>query len=90
VERVYCIEEADCPLLQIEVYERGSGKTFSCGSGSVAVAYSYFKRKHGEIINGKKVMIKSDGGILQVEFKNNEAYLTGEIKEIYKGEIDEI
>ena len=35
-------------------------------------------------------MIKSDGGILQVEFKNNEAYLTGEIKEIYKGEIDEI
>lgn len=92
IEKVYKIDESDVnnPKLSIEVFERGSGKTLSCGSGAVSVAYSYFLKKYGEVKEGIKVTVQTDGGSLFVQFKDGKAYLSGEIKQIYRGIIDEI
>lgn len=67
----------------ISVYERGSGYTRSCGSGAIASAYAL------SLQNGKnKFEITTDGGILSVELRDDGALLTGEVKEVFKGEID--
>jgi diaminopimelate epimerase len=92
LERVYEIDESDVnnPKLYVEVYERGSGKTLSCGSGAVSVAYSYLHKKYGEILPSVKVTVITDGGALYVHFIDGIAYLSGEVKQVYRGIIDEI
>jgi diaminopimelate epimerase len=62
----------DC--LEFLVYERGIGKTLSCGTGSVAAARAFRELGHsfGEI------SVVNPGGTLVVEIKGNDNYMTGE------------
>jgi len=76
------------PILSTEIYERGSGKTLSCGSGSVAVAYSYLMKKYGEISKTPTVTVRTEGGDLKVSFKDNTAFLQGEAKTVFEGEYE--
>ena len=70
--------------LIVSVYERGSGYTYSCGSGSVAVAYCEMQRKgRGKIFN-----VRMQGGSQRVEFSKDKAILSGEVKEVFSGEIN--
>ncbi|MBE5742350.1 MAG: diaminopimelate epimerase [Clostridiales bacterium] len=92
VERVYKIDESNLslPILYTEVFERGSGKTLSCGSGAVAVSKAYLMKKYGALKSGITVTVLTEGGELKVFFKGENAYLSGEVKQIYRGIIDEI
>ena len=91
LERVYDIKfnSKNEVTLFAEVYERGSGKTLSCGSGAVAVALAYTRFNNNGCFR-KKINVVTEGGVLTVNFEEGNAILTGEIKEVFRGEIDEI
>lgn len=73
--------------LRTRVWERGSGITMACGTGSCATATA-------AILNGladrsKPVEIEMDGGTLSVEWrKDNHIYMSGPAAFAYEGEID--
>lgn len=68
---------------RVEVYERGSGYTFACGSGAVAAAKALSLRRGGD-----KFEIIMRGGTLWVTLAENAAYLKGEVKEVFEGSAD--
>ena len=70
--------------IRVRVYERGSGETLSCGSGSVAVAVAV--RLSGKI--KKEYSLTFRGGVLKVKFAGCDAYLSGEAKRVYSGYVD--
>lgn len=65
---------------RVEVWERGSGPTLSCGSGAVAVA-----RVLREILGVKKARILMNGFALLVRFEAGGAYLGGPVALKAKG-----
>lgn len=73
--------------LRTRVWERGSGITMACGTGSCATATA-------AILNGladrsEPVEIEMDGGTLSVEWrKDNHIYMSGPAAFAYEGEID--
>lgn len=88
VERVYKVEnlsDKDYRLFS-EVYERGSGKTLSCGSGAVAVAYS-FAQKRSLDLEGVTFTVSMEGGDSQVTFEKDCAFLQSEVKIVFEGEV---
>lgn len=66
-----------------DVFERGSGTTFSCGSGAISTAFAA-KNLFG--LNLKKYPIIMRGGTLFVEFDNEKSYLSGEVTPVFTGE----
>lgn len=72
---------------RIDVYERGSGETLSCGSGALATAYALAVKKFGKVTDCE-FAVTSAGGRLDVSFKNDKAFLSGVVEEIFSGEID--
>lgn len=69
---------------EVRVYEKGSGETFSCGSGSVAVAVALQKAGATE----KEYVLKFKGGVLKARIDNGKAYLSGEAKKVFCGSMD--
>lgn len=78
-----------CPVdahnICMRVWERGSGETYSCGTGSCAAAAAC-------IINGltkNEVTVTLLGGTLYVEWdrESEELYLTGPADTVYRGEL---
>ena len=68
--------------IKIKSYEYGANKTLSCGSGSTA---SFFVcNMLNKVINEVKVI--TEGGLLTCKVINNNYYLKGKAKLIYKGE----
>ncbi len=77
---------ADESSVCCDVYERGSGITYSCGSGAVATAFAA-REKLG--LDWSVYPISMRGGTLFVKFDDKKAYLSGAVTPIYKGEIFE-
>ena len=77
--------------IQIRTYERGvEDETLSCGTGAVAAALTLSIVSNSDT---KKVLVKTKGGDLFVEFKkdnNNfyDIYLSGKVKKVFSGNID--
>lgn len=78
-----------CPVdahnICMRVWERGSGETYSCGTGSCAASAAC-------MINGltkNEVTVTLLGGTLYVEWDReaDEMYLTGPADTVYRGEI---
>ena len=78
-----------CPVdahnICMRVWERGSGETYSCGTGSCAAVAAC-------IINGltkNEVTVTLLGGTLYVEWdrESEELYLTGPADTVYRGEL---
>lgn len=73
--------------IEMRVYERGTGETLACGTGSCATAVS-------AIINGladNDVTIHLVGGDLQISWSGNEqdsVFMTGPCEYVFTGEID--
>ena len=85
-------EKANIEFIQIEdrnnikmrVWERGTGETFACGTGSCAVCVASY-------INGytdRNVTVKLLGGNLKIDWKqNNHIYMEGPATTVFKGTI---
>lgn len=70
-------------LAEVRVWERGSGETLACGSGSVASVAALRLHK----LTGNHVRVRLLGGELIVDYneENDEYILTGPAVEIYGG-----
>lgn len=87
IERVYKIEQTQSSLtIYTEIYERGSGKTLSCGSGACAILQAFLKFNPSNIRSAK---IVTDGGELTVETDGEKTFLQSEIVEVFKGDLNE-
>lgn len=74
--------------IEMRVFERGSGETFACGTGSCATVVA-------AILNGlvdNDVTVHLLGGDLQISWSGNEndsVFMTGPATTVFTGEIDE-
>lgn len=79
------VKVIDDTLLEMRVWERGSGETLACGTGACAVAVA-------SILNGlakREVTVRLLGGDLKIEWdeKTNHVFMTGPAAVVFDGEI---
>ena len=73
--------------IKMRVWERGAGETLACGTGECATAVAC--NLNG--LTGKKVNIELLGGILNIEWNENDnhVYMTGPAVTVFDGELYE-
>lgn len=79
------VVRVDREHLKMRVWERGSGETLACGTGSCAVMYASY-------LNGfcdEKVEVELIGGKLDIEYKDGRIYMSGPARTTFEGMIDE-
>ncbi len=72
--------------LKMRVWERGSGETWSCGTGACAAAVA-------AILNGycnkdKQITVKLKGGDLLIKYTDDSVYLSGKAEKVYEGIVE--
>ena len=68
-------------LLRLRVWERGAGITLACGSGACATAVV----AHLRGLTGRQVGLKMDGGMLQVDWREDGVWLSGPVAHVFDG-----
>lgn len=68
-------------LLRMRVWERGAGITLACGSGACATAVV----AHLRGLTGRQVGLKMDGGMLQVDWREDGVWLSGPVAHVFDG-----
>ncbi|MCF7911691.1 MAG: diaminopimelate epimerase [Candidatus Cloacimonetes bacterium] len=79
------VEISGADSVTMKVYELGSGFTLACGSGAVAAAYTC--RQEGKVM-GDEIRVLMPGGEVLVTMGDDELYLTGEVQEVFRGNIE--
>ncbi len=81
------VQVLDAAHLRMRVWERGSGVTMACGTGTCAsVAAAVGK---GFCPRGMPVAVELDGGTLTIEIdENNAVTMTGPAETVYEGETE--
>ncbi len=74
-------------LIEVRVWERGSGETLACGSGACAVAILAIRQG---LVKSKKVTIRFKGGDLLIEWNGDgtAVIMTSSFEKIFDGAID--
>jgi diaminopimelate epimerase len=67
--------------LRMRVWERGTGVTLACGSGACATAVA----AHLRGLTGPRVMLEADGGLLEVDWRDDGVWLTGPVARVFDG-----
>jgi diaminopimelate epimerase len=67
--------------LRMRVWERGAGVTLACGSGVCAVTVA----AHLRGLTGKSVKVHVDGGMLEVDWRDDGVWLTGPTAHSFDG-----
>ena len=80
VEFVQVLDEA---TVKVRVWERGTGETYACGTGTCAAVVALTKL--GKFKCGDSVTVRLKGGELTVQYTGETVYLTGDAVEVYKG-----
>lgn len=75
-------------LIEVRVWERGTGETLACGSGACAVAILAIKNG---LVKKNKITTRFKGGDLTIEWNGvgSAVIMTGGYKKISNGEIDD-
>ena len=71
--------------IKMRVWERGVGVTLASGSSSCATAVAANRRR----LTGKKVQIELDGGILNINWREDGVWMTGPTMNVFTGSISE-
>lgn len=81
------VKVMDPKHLQMRVWERGSGETMSCGTGSCATAVAAILKGFAE----REVTVKVLGGELQIRWDadDHHVYMTGPAVTVFSGTIEE-
>jgi diaminopimelate epimerase len=69
--------------LRLRVWERGAGITLACGSGTCAAAVA----AHLRGLTGRRVTVQADGGVLQVDWREDGVWLTGPVAYVFEGRL---
>ena len=74
--------------INMRVWERGSGETLACGTGTCASVMACILTG----LNGQRVLVHLLGGDLTIEYeeKSNHIFMTGPAVTVYEGEIETI
>lgn len=74
--------------LLMRVWERGSGETLACGTGTCASVVAAVLNGYAE--KDKDIEVSLLGGCLSIRWnsKDNHVYMTGEAEEVFHGEIE--
>ncbi len=72
--------------LRMRVWERGSGETLACGTGSCAVGVAAILNK--KVDPNKPILIHLIGGDLIIEVKEDGVFMTGPAAVAFTGEVD--
>jgi diaminopimelate epimerase len=67
--------------LRMRVWERGTGITLACGSGACATAVA----AHLRGLTGRHVVLTVDGGVLEVDWRDDGVWLTGPVAKVFDG-----
>ncbi|EKD61135.1 MAG: hypothetical protein ACD_54C00383G0003 [uncultured bacterium] len=67
--------------LRMRVWERGAGVTLACGSGTCATVVA----AHLRGLTGRSVTVDVDGGVLQVDWRDDGVWLTGPVAHVFDG-----
>jgi diaminopimelate epimerase len=67
--------------LRMRVWERGAGVTLACGSGTCATAVA----AHLRGLTGRRVVVEADGGVLEVDWREDGVWLTGPVMHVFDG-----
>lgn len=67
--------------LRMRVWERGVGITLACGSGACAVTVA----AHLRGLTGRKVRLELDGGVLEVDWRDDGVWMTGPVAHVFSG-----
>lgn len=78
----------DDSLIEVRVFERGSGETLACGSGACAVAILAIKN---HLTENKEITVRFKGGDLTIQWngESESVIMTGAYEKVFYGEIDE-
>jgi carbamoyl-phosphate synthase large subunit len=71
--------------LQMRVWERGSGETFACGTGTCASVIAAVEAGYCELNSDVRVSLR--GGELSVLYDGKTVYLTGDAHLVYEGNV---
>ncbi len=81
------VEVIDRHTLKMRVWERGSGETVSCGTGTCAATVAAVL--NGHCPRGEEVEVRVRGGALYDTYlKNGEVLMKGPATEVFQGEIE--
>lgn len=67
--------------VRMRVWERGTGITLACGSGACATAVA----AHLRGMTGPHVALEVDGGVLEVDWRDDGVWLTGPVARVFDG-----
>ncbi|MFN4129664.1 MAG: diaminopimelate epimerase [Paracoccaceae bacterium] len=67
--------------LRMRVWERGTGITLACGSGACATAVA----AHLRGLTGRRVVLDLDGGVLEVDWRDDGVWMTGPVAHVFDG-----
>jgi diaminopimelate epimerase len=67
--------------LRLRVWERGTGVTLACGSGACATAVA----AHLRGLTARQVALDCDGGLLEVDWRDDGVWLTGPVATVFDG-----
>ena len=67
--------------LRMRVWERGAGITLACGSGACATAVAAHRRG----LTGRKVTLQLDGGVLEIDWREDGVWMTGPVAHVFDG-----
>ena len=67
--------------LRMRVWERGTGITLACGSGACATAVAAHRRG----LTGRHVVLQVDGGVLEVDWRDDGVWMTGPVAHVFDG-----
>lgn len=68
--------------LRLRVWERGTGITLACGSGTCAAVVA----AHLRGLTGRQVLVDADGGRLRVDWREDGVWLTGPVAHVFAGQ----
>ena len=80
---------ADRRTIYMRVWERGTGETLACGTGTCATVVAAIL--NGLVDAGEKITVHLLGGDLEIEWSGNEAdsvFMTGPATTVFTGEIE--
>jgi diaminopimelate epimerase len=69
--------------LRLRVWERGAGITLACGSGTCAAAVA----AHLRGLTSRQVTVQADGGVLNVDWRDDGVWLTGPVAYVFEGRL---
>jgi len=68
--------------IRMRIWERGVGVTMASGSGSCASAVTAARRG----LTGRKVKVHTDGGVLEIDWRDDGVWMTGPTMLVFSGE----